>query len=176
VGSVRKKSTAAGLAGLTEADRSAWGERRFTQAEIADRLGVSKQALNKEFHRRGWTLENSKSVAVLREPTSPEKSEDEAGDLSEAVGSRLLQADIWLLEITGRELHRVYKSPETTIGPSSLKAAAATLNMLRENFMASGVIRPLEDAEQLPQMVIRVLTPEEEAEIRHEVEQEKPDA
>lgn len=180
MGSVRRNAAAPGLAGLSDADRDAWVRGDLTQADIGMRLGVSKQAIAREFRRRGWTKpapplgkRAKRPQTTLPDSGRPSQPDATFDALSSLVEYNLNRSELLLLEITARELERVHADPTRIVGASALKAAAATLTALRASLGAAGFLKTA--ASQPVELKVGVYTPEQETAIREEAERTSRD-
>ncbi|HLY88418.1 MAG TPA: hypothetical protein VKQ27_05490 [Acetobacteraceae bacterium] len=179
--SIRRDTSLPGVAALTLEDFEAHGRGEITLGALADRLGVSRQAVRAAFKRRGWTSSGVSSadeappplpgatVKVEAAPLAVESEPADAVELKERIGAELVQADVLLLGIIGRQL-RHWHDTGTALGASQMKAAAAALSGIRENLIQAGLVTPAEDAERPIELRVRSLSVEEEAEIRRAAE------
>ncbi len=74
--------------------------------------------------------------------------------------------------IASRDLRRLAADPKGSLGPSSTKAYAQSLEIIRENLASVGITPADGEGKEIPKMIVGTLTDEEEARIRASVESE----
>ena len=180
----------AGTAGLTEAHRRAWEAGAASLESIASELNVSKQAIHKAFKRRGWAKGGPvaapasepagpapASAPADTDPTRPADDQDDgagglmppqqAADILRRATLAAVQAHLAILA----EGQTLLAAGRGHIAPTTLQRLQATIE--RSSLFVSAVLAPrADDTESLTELRISVLTPEEEAAMRQQIEEE----
>ena len=152
-----------------------WQVGEVTLAELSDRYGVSQRALQAHFHKRGITKgEKSAALAatvkeeVLKdELDDPDLTVKRAKDVREAAYTNAVVVENLMMA----QLQAVQKDPSQVLKAASavkmLSLAAAGLERLHDlKWKALGLDRDSAFQGEMPELVIRVLTDEEAAEMR----------
>lgn len=146
-----------GLVAL-DAHKEAFESGHMTASEIADTLGVSRQKTNAAIKRAGWCRPAARSAPGAAAKGGTTKfTTAEAGDLLVSFGVATLARAHSL--VTGGDL-----------GPSALKAVSAAAAAAEGILQRRGIILPVWNEDHLQRLEIAVLSGDEEAAIRTEVE------
>lgn len=169
--SARRDPTKPGIAGLTVEHVKALDERRITLADIARELGCSRQAVAKALKRRTKPAVEKSAASPFTVP-EPRETASPAGPVTpEIIADTLVGANLALLAVLSRETAKIAADPTGYLGPTSAKAIAQSLTLVRENLSAAGLV-PESNSKLPTELTIRVMTEEEEAAIRQSVEAE----
>lgn len=156
----RRNPGLAGVAGITLGDIAALDAKRVTLQTIADKLGCSKQAVSKRIK----TMRAASPAATSPPPASTGASAP-AGAVAVDPAEIATSACLGLLVRS----HAALVGPDA-LGPSALKALAATISTVTSELRLLGVMTAPEDAEMPTEFRVRILSDEEHDAIKRRVE------
>jgi hypothetical protein len=161
-----------GVAGITPEHRRAWEEGQISYRSIAKELGIAKQTVAAFAKRNSWTRKQPKKEDPAPvTPTPAERSKPSALQITEDDAERdyliLVQSHRVLLTQTLQSM----KNPMDAIGRQRV---VMTLKAIREELWNLGYLQ-IGLEQKVPELVIRVLTPEEEIEIQRKANGENED-
>ena len=154
---------------LCEEDLHALAAGRVTLRELAERVGVSAQAVSRFARRRGVQppARSSKPAPTVRtERASPASR----GGMVEITGREAaLMAGRALLGLLARAGNTL-ADQNAELGPSSIRSLAAAIDVATIRLAALGFLDSEDATAKLPELVVRCLTDAEEAEIRQNLQ------
>jgi hypothetical protein len=180
--SVRRDASAPGLTALTIDDFESYARGEISLSALADRCGVSRQAVSERFRRLTWSKTGSSTTSLPAAGAAPPPAPaaptaipadtiviDDPAELRRVITREIDRVDLKLLQLVGRSIDHWHDNG-TMLGPTNLKALATALTTLRTNLGVAGLVQPPDDSEAVQELRVRTLTPEEEKEIRRQAE------
>lgn len=190
-GSVRRDPSLPGVAGLSKGDYEAWRRGEVGLEDLAAKVGVSGPAVSKAF--RKWkradaaaattTTTSPASTTPAAPPADPGPADPAATPPPSASLPALpaFNSGDALILLKSAAIATLVRSHATLVSPgalgaSALKALSTAIMTASETLVRTGVLR-LDDIEsdRPRDLIVRVLTEDEEREIRRRAESPDPD-
>lgn len=166
--SKRRQPGLPGLAGLAIEDFARWKRKEVTLDDLADRCGVSKQAVSK------WMQKQSADRVSNSQPSSKQNVGDsDDGQISvleftEDEATRLAKSGAFAVLLKAHNV--VTKSVD--LGPSAIKAAGSAIGAAIDDLQRLGVIAYKVPSSEPTDLSIHMMTEDEEDKIRRSGEED----